>query len=241
MSDEIEITVTEIDPDTGARVTRRVKIEKTGAGKARLTDAAGKKRELDGVRKREPDRPTEEDPVRVTGRLDVPWPADDRTITFVVRCDRTPPVVELVVTYAEGDHRGQRDEARCKSYQLTAEECRRLRRFIHDLDVPPLVAVGPAVELGPFADAWLAPAMGALAANLDEVAGAVRSGRPSWYPTDDGEIALVPVTPGATITCVSDGDELTVVVRVRPGAAVPAPPEARPGAEQARPRATRKR
>jgi hypothetical protein len=45
MSDEIEITVTEIDPDTGARVTRRVKIEKTGAGEARLTDAAGKKRD----------------------------------------------------------------------------------------------------------------------------------------------------------------------------------------------------
>jgi hypothetical protein len=120
MSDQIEITVTEVDPDTGARVTRRVKIEKTGADEARLTDAEGKERTLDRVRKREPDNPTEDDPVRVTGRLDVPFPANDRTITFVVRCDRTPPVVELVVTYAEGDHRGQRDEARCKSYQLTA-------------------------------------------------------------------------------------------------------------------------
>ncbi len=244
MSDQIEITVTEVDPDTGARVTRRVKIEKTGADEARLTDAEGKERTLDRVRKREPDNPTEDDPVRVTGRLDVPFPANDRTITFVVRCDRTPPVVELVVTYAEGKDRGQRDEARCKSYQLTPEECRRLRRFIHELDVPSLVALGPGVDLGPFAEAWLTPAVGALAENLDAAASAVRAGRPSWYPTDDGAIELVPVTPGATITCVRDGDELCVVVRVRPGAAVPAPPAARLDAEQARPprpRATRTR
>src|SRR6266851_227022 len=167
---EIEIEVTEEDPKTHVKTKKKITIKKK-AGKAEA-DLGSKT--LTGLKKSKPPVPPKKEPTKVSGRYHPNWGADDRDVTIVIDCDANPPTVEVVVTYAEGTDKGKRDEENCHKYEIDPRECKKAKDFVEGLDVPYLVALGPAVGDRYMAD-WIGPALEALAVVLIEVGEALRS------------------------------------------------------------------
>ncbi|MBS2025392.1 MAG: hypothetical protein JST92_23575 [Deltaproteobacteria bacterium] len=213
---EQTIEVEVIDPTKPApnNKTRIRVVVDPGQQKATLT-ADGDSKELTGVRKHQPANPPNPpgDKPRVTGRYHPGWGADDRNITIIVDCDSKPCTIEVIVTYAEGSDAGTRDTAHCQKYNISPEECARLKQFIHDLNVPQMASAGPRVSDGGYADAWMGGALAAIGSQLGHAGAAMLTSNTEWLELDPRTLALVPTLGGVSITVTREGSHMQLVAR----------------------------
>lgn len=221
MADEIEIEVTEKDPKTGAKTKKKIKVTKKGKDGAVFTTPEKEEYELSGLKKNDPDPPKKGDKSKVSGKYSAPDFATDRDITIIVDCDADPPTVEVVVTYHDGSQKGERDDTHCKKYEIDPKECGRVKKFIHELDVPKMAFLGPRLNEDTFTDRWIGSALAEIGSSLPGVAAALQESRTEWLSLPDRTFAFVPARPGVSVLITRDGDEVRLTVRARPDVAPP--------------------
>jgi hypothetical protein len=210
---EKEVELKELDKDgkpTGKTI--KVKVKKDEDGNATLT-VDGDDTTLEELKKNKKPGPGENDrPARVTGYYDAPYPADNRNITIIVDCAKTPPIVEIVVTFADGDDQGKRDEPNCQKFEISPEECTRLKAFIWQLEIPELVALGPGVPQDFAGDKWIGSALAAFGASMEQVGQALTESRPEWIVGPGGLAAYPGAFAGIAIRFSRTKDTLELVV-----------------------------
>jgi hypothetical protein len=130
----------------------------------------------------------------------------------------------VIVTYHDGSHKGEQDKDNCHKYEIDPAECLRVKKFIHELDVPKMAMLGPGLNQDPFADRWIGDTLAAIGSHLADVGASLQESRTEWLRLENRTFAFVPSLPGISLLATRDGDRLSLTVTATPESAVAPPP-----------------